>query len=337
MAITIKRLRKLQVGQETTYGTGVAATAALICDDFAVDYNPQIYQPQQDVGLIALREPGVEVQRNIGWKASGGVTYQQILYWLNNAMVKVTTGTGVGADKLWTFTPATDASNDINFMTMETRHSDGTNFIDRQYPGCAATDLTISGALGGGLMFECNGFAKNEVSQAITGAISLPTQANFTIIGSNSLKIFMDATFAGLGTTQITGQFTAFSWKYMTGFSPAFYMDGATTLTRRRRNVRGVELTLTLDQEASSGKGEVFRAALASRALSYIEIRATGAALGSTNYLIKLQGAYTVSKVSPPADHEGEDALTVTLSALIDSTASQDVKALVTTAAATLT
>ncbi|HYD00790.1 MAG TPA: hypothetical protein VEB22_06135 [Phycisphaerales bacterium] len=334
MAVTQKLLRRLQIGQETTKGTEVNATKVLIVNDIAFDLAPTIYHPSQDLGILADRDMGVETARHVNWSANGDLSFEEAIYWFNMALKKVTLPTGAMADKTWTFTPAAAGSDDFMTYTMETRHSDGTNNIDRTMTYGMCTSLELSASLDQQVTLKAEGFVKNEASTAITAALTIPT--TFTILASQDFKLYSDPNWAGLGTTQITGQVYGFTWKLMTGLAPAFYLDGAKTMTRHRRVRRAVELTLQLDQEASSGLAETMRSRLTSRASSFIQLEALGAVLGAGNYKIELDGHYAVDSVGPPTDHEGEDAVTVRLRSKYDPTGAQDVRAVVVNASATL-
>jgi hypothetical protein len=335
MAITTKRLRRLQAAQEVTKGTSVAATRALIVDSAAFDLAPVIYNPMQDIGLLANRHPGIEVQRAIGFSIDADLSFEDLPYWLNMALKKVTTGTGAGADKTWTFAPAAGGADDFMTFTFETRHSDGSNNLDRKYNYCMATKLTISGGLADAPKVKIEGFAKDEVSGAITGAISLP--AAFTIPPSQMFKLTSDSSFANLGTTPITGQMYGWTIEIDTGLFPKFYDDGALTMSRHGRRTRQMTLTLTLDQEASAGFSEAIRTRLTSRALSYLRLQALGPALGGSNYTARFEGAFSVESVSPAGDHESEDFVTVKLISKYDTTGAQDIRAVVVNADAALT
>lgn len=334
MAVTTKFLRRLQLGQEVTKGTPVAATVVALCDTFQADLKPSIYVANQDTGLLTTRHEGIIVGNHIMWSAETDTSYEQLIYWLNTTLKKVTVPTGAMADKTWTFTPSVSGADDFMTFTMETRHSDGTNNIDREYDYCIGQGLEISGALDGPTKLRVNGFAQSETTAAITGALAVPS--SFIIPAAQNWKLFSDANFAALGTTQITGQLYGFSWKLDTGLLPAFYMDGTLNMTRHKRRQRSVELTLTLDQEASSGLAETFRTRLTSRALSYIQLETLGAVLGAGNYKIELDGAYLVTEVSPPGEHDGEDMVTVKLRSTYDVTGAQDIRSIVVNAAATL-
>lgn len=335
MSITIKRLRRLQIAQEVTENTEANATAVFIPTTAVFVPAHTVVTPEQDIGLLTRRHPGQVAAKLFTFDIGFDASYEQLLYPLNNVMKAVQSGVGAGADKTYAFAPSPTGADGRLPMTMETRYSDGTNNIDRTYTGCTGQELVITGVLNGLTTGSWKGFARAENANAITAALSAP--ATLTLPVGQDWKLYVDANWAALGTTAVGTQLQGFTWTYNSGYAPKYYMDGSKDVTRARRGMRDTTLSLNLDQEASSGYAATLRAAVESRALQYIQLRATGGALGSSNYLIKIDGAYTVESVSGVEDNDEEDAVTVELRGVYDVTGAADSRVTVVTAAATLT
>lgn len=333
MAIAVTYLNRIQVGQEITKGTIVPATAVLLVNKATFTGQDGVYIPRQQKGLLADASAGVLTSQNYQWSMETDVSFQQILYYLNMGLKKVLTGTGAGADKTYTFAPSATGADDFLTMSMEQRRTDGTNNVDRVFSYGMVSSIEIAGALDGSTTLKVEGFCQDEVSTGFTAALTIP--ATFMIPAAQSWKLYSDANWAALGTTQISGQLYGFSWKLNTGLTAAMYM-GSLDMARHRRNMRGVELSLTLDHEMTAGFLETLKTRKRSRALSYLQLEVLGATLGAGTYKIELDGAYSADDVPDSDDHDGEQFATVKLTSKYDTTGAQDIRAVVVTDAAAL-
>lgn len=337
MAITVKRLRKLQIGQEVTEATEVAATAVFL--PTAANFTPDhtVIRPQFDTGLLTQRNAGEVVTKLFRFEITTDASFEQILYPLNNVLKAVTTGVGVADEKTYTFNPSPTGADSPKPFTMEQRYTDGTNNIDRTYVGCAGTDLEITGALGALTAVRWSGFAQQENTNALTAALTAPVSLDMPV--GNDWALYCDFTaYADLGDTARLDQLQGFTWRFNNGRAPKWYMDGDRDVSRIRRGERSATLSLNLDQEASAGLVGLLRAAQESRALAYIRLEALSLDLIDTlPSRITIDGAYTVETVGGVDENDGEDSVTIELMSIYDPTAAQDIEVEVVTTAATLT
>src|SRR3990167_1553503 len=120
MASAVKVLSKVQIGKETVKGTLVAANRRLVGNFRARRIQEMETFQDLDVGLYAwtaqaplLTKQASELEFNCP------LDFQQILLALESGMKGAVTPTGGGADKTWTFTPATATGAVIETYTFE--------------------------------------------------------------------------------------------------------------------------------------------------------------------------------------------------------------------------
>lgn len=336
MSVSITKLRRLQLGLESTEGTEVAATSVFVPNGPVVFQQEfPIVTPRQDIGLAVDRHAGIVAQKDWMIEIPFDLSFQQILYPLNNCLMNVASGTGTGDEKTYTFAPAANLANAPRPMTGEIRFTDGTNNIDYTYPGLVGRELEITGKLEDITKGVWRVFARSENTNAITAALSAPT--TLYIPAGGSWRMTTGSTWANIGSTNVTGQLFAFSWKHTTPWSPAHYMDGDLGPTRKRANMRATTLTISIDQETSSGFAATLRSALNSRVLIPIRLTVNGPTINVNSFQMNIDGMYVVQKWGAPDDHDGEDSVEVELEARYDTTGAQDIRVLVVNADASLT
>ena len=314
-------LRKTQIGRETTPGTSVPATALLLNTQFATTNNPAIHYPNQQRGLLAEEHAGVQLNRMIDHTWATELTYEQVLYALNMGMMALVTGTGAGADKTWTFAPSPTGATVENAFTLEKRYTDGTTNFDFEYPFTIAKTLKASGRENGIWTMSADLLSAREVTAAITAAIAAPAVWEPAVF--NLSKVFIDTTWAGLGTTQVLGQVYGVDWEFDTGLERRFYADGQLHFSRRTRNKRQAKLSLMAD---FGTQAQAFRDAVESRAVFYIRVECIGTVVAATNKKIQFDGKYVVDPTGAIQENQGEDVMTIPLVSRYDTTGAQDVR-----------
>lgn len=332
MAATQLALRKVQIGRETTPGTSVAATAVLLNNRFDSSVAPAIHYPVQQRGLLVEQHPGIQVNQVVDHTWETEVSFEQILYALNMSMMALITGTGAGADKTWTFAPSPTGATDINTFTLEKRYTDGTTNFDFEYPHTFARQLRISGRQNAVPSMAVDLSSANEVSAAITAALTAP--AVWQVPAVNMGKVFVDSTWAGLGTTVLAAQVFGFDWTYITGYERRYYLNNQLGFSRRRRGKRSTRLALQMDYHTQA---QAFRDAVLSRAAFAIRVQLLGTAVGGGVHTINLDGWYVLDPTGAITTSEEEDTITIPLMARYDPTGAQDVRVTVINSLGTLT
>lgn len=297
VASTIKKYRKFQIGTEVTPGTEVAA--ARIIRALNVSWNDpgswRKYVPMYDIGRMSLDPDQGEITRKgMLAKVETDLTFEDfllpLLHGYKGAVTPVEQNVGEG-DYLWTFKNApTLADPAPDSFTAEFRMSNGTNNYDRTATFCVVTAIEISADQGGDASkLTYDFFGRTPNGNAITGALTLPTP--FDLIAALDWQLFVDASWANLGNTQISAAMRSFTWRYNTGISPALYIgDGRLDHADIRVQPRGAELSMDWEFGASA---DAERTAFEANSLRFIRLQAEGAQIGAgDNKRITIDGAY---------------------------------------------
>lgn len=328
---TLERLRRIQIGKETVKGTSVASTAQLLANSFDTPLAPEIYYPEQQLGLLAEQHAGVQVNTVVDHTWETECTFEQILYALLAGMKGGVTPTGAGADKTWTFDPSATGASDFDAFTIEKRFSDGTTNYDREYPYSLVKSIKLTGEVNGIVKMTVEWLSQKEDTSTMTAAIAAPTAWEIPV--TNLGKVYIDTTWAGLGTTQVSGQIHSFEWTFMTGIDRRFYMDGNLYFSRHSRMKREAELKLKMDVSTQS---EALRPLVTSRAKRYVRVSLLGSVVGSGVKTINLDGAYVIDPIGAEDTRDGDDAVEITGKSRYDTTGAQDVKVIVINSLAAL-
>lgn len=310
MGSGVRDLRQYQIGKETTPGTAVAATTRLVSE---LEFDPQepVFQPEAQLGIL-LENPTTDViaLRSTDATWSGDLTYEQILHLLHMSLEGGVTPVGAGADKTWTFDPTFAADPALNAFTLQKRMTDGTTNWDERIAYVLARGFSIRGAIGENAKFEADLYGRPvERDSAITAAIAIPS-VNFVPV--SAFKLFVDDTFAGIGTTQMLETITDFNFDYRAPSHPSFFVDGRTdkSFSRHSLNRVGFDFRCAAEYNATV---HAERAKAASRALRYARLVATGPALGGGNYKVQIDMCLRYREGEFDAEGEREDADAVSL------------------------
>jgi len=324
---TIKKYRKFQVGTETVAGTEVAATRVIRA--LNVNWNDagswRKYVPMYDIGRMSLDPDVGEITRQgLLGKVETDLTFEDfllpLLHGYKGAVTPVEQNVGEG-DWLWTFKNApTLADPAPDTFTAEFRMSNGTANYDRTTSFCVVSSIEISADQGGDASkLTYDFFGRTANGNAITGALTLPTP--FDLIAALDWKLYVDPSWATLGTTQISTAMRSFTWRYNTGIMPALFIgDGRLDHADIRVQPRGAELSMEWEFGASA---DAERTAFEANSLRFIRFEAEGAQIGAgDNKRITIDGAYQYGdggfgELGREAD--GNDTVPLTLRTVAES------------------
>lgn len=279
MPNTLRGTTIYQWGAESTKGTAVAATSKILVEE--MDFIPQdeIYRPTFINGVL-LQNTGNEqaITRGTDWRASGPFSYQQAIHWFEMAIQGAVTPSGAGP-YTWTFTRNATSIPTIDSFTFERRLNDGANSIDNEWAYGMLSELKLSGSPRGMVMYEASGFARRVQSSTLTAALSLPTT---TLMPHGTSSLFIDTTFAGVGTTQVSSQLIDWSLTLRPGHMPLFTADGRSDLDYPTHMLNsdqvGLEFEATLLVPGSSSQYATEKTAAEAATLRAVQIKTTGAA-----------------------------------------------------------
>lgn len=313
----IKALRKIQIGQETTKGTAVAATALWRGEGVLVD-NREVVHPAEDVGIITGTD------RAYVPKYEGGIsldqtpaTFEQLPYILM-AAIKTVSGVadGAGSGYIYTYTIPTSSVNDIKTLTLET----GDDQQAEEMAYCFVTDFTLSGNAGEAVTMQANLIGRNVAPTTFTGSLSTSTVEEILF---GKAKLYIDGVSTYPATTQLTSTFLSFELSYTSGWQPVYSGDGNLYFTFAKQTAPEITLTIKFEHDTNS---VAEKAAFVAGTPRSVHISIDGDALGTpgTTYTYKtlaidLLGKYTT--FSGLDEEDGNDVVTGTITARYDSTA----------------
>lgn len=274
----ITGFRLYQSGLEGTRGTAVAATSKMAIEGLEVTALDEIARPKLAKGLIT-RNPGDEtaIARGTSFRIpETPVVYDQIHQLLGMSVAGGVTASG--ADPYtWTHTRDITADPDPDTRTLERRISDGSNHVDHEWAYAFLSMIRFIYATDQQLRFAAEGFARRRQGSTLTAAQAMPT----TEIPAAALaKIWIDATWAALGTTQITGQVIGADITFRTGLKPKMTLDGRTDLDFTTHILEaaevGIDATIRMLVKANSGQYATELAAAEAETLRAVRLKVEG-------------------------------------------------------------
>jgi len=211
----------IQLGVETTYGTSVAANKKL--QSMSIDIGPmwegQRIRPQ---GYIwpTLYPPMREWSEG---SVDGTGVFDEIIYPLNSILSVgvITTPTGATAARRHTFTPSSTSVNAVKSYTIEIGDAATRAFksTGAQFTGFSLNVDKEGGVTVGGSI----------IARAIIDGITLtatPTLLPLIPMLATQTSVYLDDTWAGLGTTKATRLFAA-GFEIGNMVSPVWVLDAA--------------------------------------------------------------------------------------------------------------
>ena len=240
----IVALEKAQFGIETTPGTLVAADTVLVCEGGG-QYQPMIDRQwiQDNHGLLAP-VAYLDVMKGAQFSFRHALDFEQILLPL---LTGIQSGTPAGSDPYtWTFLPDPATVEDLKAATLEYSIFDGTTrHLQREAGFGTCSRFAITGGFNQPAMIEYDMFTRAPQTSTFTASQAALTR---TLVPSNLFGLFIDTSWANLGTTQKEVILRSFRYEVNTGAAPNYTLDQRTDLDftglRRGMILGTVELVL---------------------------------------------------------------------------------------------
>ncbi len=261
---------------------------------------------------------------------TGRVSYDDLIWHANMFYKAVASGTGAGADKLWTFTP-TNSSDDVKTHTLQLGDLAAISTspgVQLNYGMGQTFNIHYEKNDDGAATFSASYLYAKALTQitAFTGSLSdrvtVPVSCNNTLVKIDT---------ATIGTTT-DSLVTAVDFTLDLSPAPFYSLDG--TLAAQavyRPNHRTWKCEITRQYNAATE----FTAYVA-KTVRKVRVLTTGGALGSTNYIVQ-QDMYGVWTDRKYADVDGIVTEVLTLEPVFDTTSSTSTSLLVTNATAAIT
>lgn len=316
----VQRLSYFQTGREATKGTAVAATRQWYPSGTGIiDIDSMLAFQRGNRGtrtsLIGAMSKGTLATITFQTDPEMGVAYDELVFPLNQAGGG-TAGSGSSADKSWTWAAGGTAAITPQSYTVEA--GDDTQMYEFEY--AMMPDFTMGAAFDGVTTLDFSMFARQS------------TKASFTALTPNSAvripgklwKLRHATAQSGLsGASDQSNLLLNWSWQVNTGLVPRFYQDGLTYFGQHAESgdVTGI-ISLTVESTATAitqyydkwNPG-------GTPTVDFLQLKATGPALGGSNYSATLQAAVIYTKVAPISEEsDGVNLYKVDAETVYDST-----------------
>lgn len=329
MTNAIKAATQLAIGKESTRGTAVAASRRIITKDASVTYEDvsETHEDQMAGTLARTAVAPTNTRNGSAIQVTNDLDFENILFALLSGVKGGVTPTGA-TEYTWTFQPGVSADPAPDTYTVEYAESDfGVPARDmREMPYCFTTEFNIQGGVDALPQLLQTLVGRKPVETTLT-ALTVPA-VNFA--ANLRWALYMDDSWANLGTTQILGQVYSFDYGYSGAIKPQFYLDNRADLdfSKYEYGKRTVDLSVETSIDPTSGQfvpnEETKKAA---RALRFCRLEILGAAAGGGTHTITLDGAYyhaDDSLQSRGGDREGNAVTSLHLLSALDATSSKD-------------
>lgn len=233
----IKALRKIQIGEEGTKGTAVAATAALL-GVLTMKDSPTIYRPIEEQASLADFRRSFKVANLADLSFDGDVTFEQILYLLHMGILGSVSGVGDGDAKTWTFTPNLTGTGTFDSFTIE--FGDDVQAWEAEY--CMARAIELSGVMNEVMKVRGDIFGRKLTPISFTEGISPPTVEPVIF---QRARLYIDNEDGTIGTTEMASTLISCNFAINSGLTPKRYANGSKDFSAYNENVKGVELRMT--------------------------------------------------------------------------------------------
>jgi hypothetical protein len=310
MADGIKKLRKVQLGRETTAGTSVAATAVVRITGATIEDASTFEFPDEDVGLLVQTERNYVpmVGAKIAWP-DNPATFEQLPYILEAGIKKVTTGatdTG-GAGKIYVYPFPTATPNVIQTYTVE----GGDNIQEEEIEYAFVQGFKLSGAPKEVVNASAEWVGRQVTLSTFTPGLAIPAVEEILF---QKTKLYIDNASGTLGTTLVSSTLMGFTLDIDTGLREVYSGDGQLYFDRTKNVGPSGTLEVTFEHNASALAEKAAWRAKTTRAIRLvIEGSAFTAGTGYSKKTLKIDVCGRWLKFDKIDEQDGNDIVTGTL------------------------
>jgi hypothetical protein len=221
MTTGLRSFRRIQIGKETARGTAVAADTKLI-GRMELQPDLSILMHEDERNSLALHYRDDVVRHEAGYRFTGAANYEQILQFLAMTLRGGISGVQQGGSAAydWTFTPTLNAVNTQDAFTIE--YGDNLQEWESAFAVCRSLELSI--VFGDALGITADILARFPEKATFTGSLLDPSV--LTTIKSDSVRLYIDANWAGLGGTEFNTMLVGGSIRLNSGLVPVRFGDG---------------------------------------------------------------------------------------------------------------
>jgi hypothetical protein len=301
-------LTKVQAGKETTRGTAVAATKLLgakIAN--VVDRKPSYLK--HHFGVRSDEFAAVIDQYLVQETLAFERLYFQALPWAFLCGLKGSvTGSEVTpsqGDYKYIFTPSETAANSPSSSTIE--KGDDVQGYEAEYAMFESYKIAgnvAQGAEEAPVSGDFDFFARQWTLTTLTPALSIPSM---TFLSAKLARLYLDSTWAAVGSTELANALRGFSIDILTGVHPNFSGSANQYFNTHSEGVIGVMASFTVERNATTA---ALLTTLRNQSLVVARLKITGPQIGSgTNHSLQIDLSGTYEEVRPMAQADRGDNL----------------------------
>lgn len=295
--------QRIQIGDETTPGTGVSADKLLECFNFG-------FGPKVDVATFrgTGRRWISTAEENREWtelKIDGNLDYQGFTYLVAGVwgILTPSTHTGGTTSKDWIWTPAVSGAITPRTFTVEQGDSVRAHKIVYGL-------ITGFGYKGSRTDFTCTA---SMIGQSISDGITMsssPSAVTLVPVVGKHVNLYIDTSSGGIGGTQVTRAFNI-DYSYDTAFGPFWPLNRSNTSFAGHVDVAPNNTIKILVEADSTGMG--YLSNLQNGDYLYVRVDAQGGIIESTiHYAITHDMAIKLTDISEYKDQDGIFAIEYT-------------------------
>ena len=242
--MSIRSLRKIQIGRETTAGTAVAATR-LWRGVGVIEDQLEVVFPQEDVGYVSHLDRSYIPKKLASIELEETeATFEQLPILCTAGIKQLYTGVrdGSGTGYIYAYPLPVTAANTVDALTIEA----GDDQQEEEMEYGTAEKITLSGKAGEAVMMSGTLFGRQVTPSSFTGSLSIPPVEE---ILTSKGKLYLDPYDGTIGATQKSGTLLGFEWPLVTGWFPRFTADGELYFYAARFSDDKMELVIKLTFE----------------------------------------------------------------------------------------
>jgi hypothetical protein len=327
--MALRTLLSARAGLETTRGTGVAPTRLLYFANGRHDQGVGTIMPTElRNSYFPTFRAYAGLERN-GFTFDGDMTFDDLIWWANLHIKAVASGSGAGADKTWTFTPAA-STDDLKSATLEWGYADSIGAARPAFsvPYVLGDELTLNWRKAETVTFLSTLRSAKAATQVSAFTSSLSDRVTTSALGT-ATQVYIDS--ATIGSTADSNIIDP-SWTLRNGlvhFDPLNNSGVAQDLLRP--NPRSWELGFSR-YFANDTERDVY----ITKTERKVRIKTVGPSLGAGTYLIQLD-LYGVLDTVGWSEVDGLGFEQYVLRPIYDSGAASDFSLQIVNATASIT
>ena len=328
MATGLLPLRLLQLGFEATAGTLVPATKKVIG---SAGVKPIIEWDREDFPR-GIRVPNNEitaVMKGSEITVECDLSYEQLQWPLHSGLgTSAAVGTGP-----YVYTFANAVSPTLKSITAEFVVDDGsTKHYQREFGYCLTSQFQISIVRNQMAKLSWSMFGRAEQTSTVTGSLTALTLER---IPSNLFKVWIDDTWANLGTTQKTATLREATLTVPTGVAPEHTLDGRTDLDfvqpMYQQSNPTLELTMLHNASTATEVGN-----WRTGTIRFIRLKADNGAAAGANRALSIDVAVRLLSWEF-SDEDAQEIVTANWEVVYDATGAKSIEIVLTNGLSALT